>query len=163
MVMSALSAHLVFSIGERGVLGVVNGILDTNQRPLTHNLPSSGQFLDASTAGYVDVVDDPDATFVASSDATAAQSMIGQFVRMSAAGANSAVGRSGFLVKLADATNISVGHRFQIMGIAPSEIADGGIGGNAFANNQDVEVRISDHMFRRSHIVLGKPVSATPS
>ena len=144
------------SAGEPGVLGVATAIYDSNARPLTHSLPSGGQFLDASTAGFIDVACNPDQTFLASTDATAAQSMIGQFTRVSAAGANSAAGVSGFLVKLADATTTNTtAHQFMIIGVGPNEEATGGIGNNAFANNQDVEVIISDHAFRRKVIIAG--------
>lgn len=143
------------SAGEPPVLGVVAAVYDSNDRPLTHSLPSGGQFLNASTAGYVDVVTDPDATYLVSTDATAAQSMVGQFVRASAAAANSAAGISGFIVTLAQATNTSVAHQFTIIGVGPNEIATGGIGDNAFALNQDMEVMINDSIFRRKSTLAG--------
>lgn len=144
------------SAGEPPLLGVVTGILDSNGRPLTHSLPSGGQFLQASTAGFVNVACSPDQTYLASTDATAAQSMVGQFARVSAAAHNSAAGISGFLVKLSEATiTNSTGHNVMIIGVGPNEEATGGIGDNAFALNQDVEVIISDHLFRRKKVIQG--------
>lgn len=151
------------STGSPGVLGIVNGLLDNNQRPLTHSLPGSGQFIAASAQGYVDVVDDPQATFLVSTDATADQSMIGKFVDVTAGSANSAAGISGFHLSLTTATNIARGHRFRIIGVGPNETATGGIGDGGFALNQDMEVIISDHEWNRSHVRTGLPVSANPS
>ncbi len=143
------------SANERAILGIVRSVYDSNARPLTHNLPSTGQFIDGSAAGYVDVCDDPDVIFLVSTDATADQGMIGQFVRVTAGSANSVVGISGQHIRLADATASSVGHRFQIVGVGPNEEAIGGLGDNAFANNQDVEVRISNHQWRRAWSRVG--------
>lgn len=144
------------SAGEPGVLGVVSSLLDSNGKPLTHSQPTKGPFLDASTAGYAEVNVNPDQIYRASTDATAAQSMIGQFVRVSAAAANSAAGVSGFLVKLADATATNTAaHQFMIVGVGSNEEATGGTGDNAFANNQDIEVIISDHIFRRKVVSTG--------
>lgn len=143
------------SANERAILGVVRSVYDNNARPLTHNLPATGQFIDGSTAGYVDVCDDPDVIFLVSTDATADQSMIGQFVRVTAGSANSTVGISGQHLRLADATASSVGHRFQIVAVGPNEEAIGGLGDNVFALNQDVEVRISNHHWRRTWSRVG--------
>mgnify|MGYP003651512576 CR=1 FL=1 len=142
---------------ERGILGVVVGIMDSNGRPLTHDKPSGGGFLDASTAGFVEVADDPYTTFLISSDATAAQTMIGQFCRATAGSANSAAGISGFHLRLADATASSVGHRFRIIAIGPNERAIGNdrVAGSEFALNQDIEVLISDHDWKRANVRVG--------
>jgi hypothetical protein len=149
------------SAGEPGVLGVVTAIKDSNGKPLTHSLPGSGQFLNASTAGYVDVCTNPDQTYIVSTDATASQANIGQFVGVSAAGANSAAGISGFLANLTDATAANAGnHQFMIIGVGPGEEATGGTGDNSFALNQDVEVIITDHAFRRKATTAGIIVSA---
>lgn len=142
----------------RGVLGIVRSVYDSNARPLTHSLPATGQFIDGSTAGYVDVCDDPDTIFLVSTDATADQSMIGQFVAVTAGSANSTVGISGQQIKLAEATASAIGHRFMIVGVGPNEQAIGGLGDNVFALNQDVEVIISNHHYRRQWARVGTEV-----
>ena len=135
---------------ERAVLGVVRSVYDSNARPKTHSLPGTGQFIDGSTAGYVDVVDDPDVIFLVSTDATADQSMVGSFVNVTAKAPVSSNGISGMHLKLSTvAVSAQAGLRFQIMGVAPNETATGGIGDGGFSLNQDLEVRISKHMWRR--------------
>jgi hypothetical protein len=146
------------SANERAVLGVVRAVYDNNQRPLTHSLPAKGQFIDGSTAGFVDVCDDPDVVFLVSTDATAKQADVGQFVRVTAGSANSTVGISGQHLRLADATASAVGHRFVIMGLGPNEKATGGLGEAAFSNNQDVEVLIVNHQWRRQWSRIGTEV-----
>jgi len=137
----------------RGVLGIVRAVYDSNERPLTHNLPSTGQFIDASAAAFVDVVDDPYVTFLVSTDATANQGMVGNFVRATAGSANSVVGISGYHLRLADATASSVGSPYQIVAVGANERINGNNG--AFANNQDMEVRISNHHFLRGRNRVG--------
>jgi|TARA_R110002020_G_scaffold412472_1_gene622044 hypothetical protein len=142
---------------ERGILGVVVGIEDSNGRPLTHDKPTGGGFLDASTAGFVHVADDPHTTYLISSDATADQTMVGKFCRVTAGSANSAAGISGFHLRLADATASSVGHRFRIIGVGPNERAIGNdrVAGAEFAANQDMEILISDHDWKRANVRVG--------
>lgn len=139
------------SAQERPPVGVVAAIADSNEKPLTHNLPGTGQFLAASTAGFVDLYDDPDALFVAALDATATQNTIGQFVRVTAGSANTAVGRSGFAVKFAEATGSSIGHFFRIVDMAPSAYLQGRTGGGQFGGNQDVLLQIADHHYRHQY------------
>jgi len=141
------------SVNVRGVLGIIGGVLDSNERPLTHNLPATGQFIDGSTAGFVDLYEDPDALFVINSDATSQADHIGQYVRVTAGSANSVVGISGFSLRIADTTASSVGHRFQIVDVAPSEQIQGRAG--QFSANQDMLVRIADHQWRRAYKRVG--------
>jgi len=146
------------SISEQGVLGVVRSVYDSNGRPLTHKMPAQGQFIDGSTAGYVDVCDDPDTIFLVSTDGTANQSMIGKFVTVTAGAPTSAVGISGIHMKLAEATGSATDHRFMITAVGGNESATGGIGDGAFSNNQDIEVIISNHHWRRQWAVVGTEV-----
>jgi hypothetical protein len=146
------------SVASRAVLGVVRSVYDSNARPLTHSLPATGQFIDGSTAGYVDVCDDPDTIFLVSSDATASQADIGQFVSVTAGSANSSIGISGMHIKLAEATASAIGHRFMIVGVGPNEHAIGGLGDNVFANNQDLEVIIARHQWRTQFARIGPEV-----
>ena len=143
-------------LGARGVLGVVNAIYDSNNRPLTHSLPGTGQFLETSTAGFLDVIDDPDVVFVINSDATGAHSDIGQFTRVTAGSANTAAGISGFSLKMVDVTASAVSNQqFRIIGVAPKEEALIGNDYNqAYSGIVDLdrEVIISDHEWRRQVI-----------
>ena len=140
------------SANERGILGVVRSVYDSNQRPLTHSLPATGQFLDGSTAGFVDVVDDPDVVYLINSDTTAVQADIGQYVRVTAGSANSVVGISGFSLRMADVTASSVGHRFMIVRTGSNELD----GVDSFTDQRDLEVIISDHHFRRRQKRVGE-------
>lgn len=144
------------SVNERGVLGVVRSIYNSSNRPLTHNLPSTANILPASTAGYVDVIDDPDVVFLVDADASATQANIGQYVRVTAGSDITAAGIPGWSVRIADATASSVGHKFMIVGLGPNETLDT-VGEGAFQglDNPDVEVIISDHHFRRAFKRVG--------
>lgn len=134
------------------VLGIVRGVKNTNRRPLTHSQPTQGPFLPASTAGFVDVIDDPDVTYIVNCDASLLDSNIGSFVSISAGAANTAAGISGISIKLSEATASAVGQRFRIVAASPMEgkfplegIAD-----------VDAEVMISDHHFRRKYNKVGR-------
>ena len=139
---SAMSAN------ERAILGIVRSVYNSDGRPLTHNLPGTGQFIAASTQAFVDVVDDPNVIFLVQADSATKQGEIGQYVRATAGPANTALGRSGFQIKMVDQTACAVGSHFQIVGVAPLEKING-LGDGAFSANQDVEVRIANHMYNR--------------
>ena len=111
----------------------------------------------ASTAGYVDVVVDPDVLFLANGDSALNQAQIGQFVRVTAGTNATAVGRSGISIKLVDATPGNVAaHQFMIMELGPNERSGDLTGVNSMNQaNNDVVVRISDHAFRRATRVTG--------
>lgn len=145
------------SVGDRAVLGVVRAVYNSDGRPLTHNLPGTGQFIAASTQAFVDVVTDPDVVFLVNADSAANQGQIGQFVRVTAGPANTALGRSGFQIRMSDATASAVGSHFQIVGVGPNEKLSG-LGDTAFGANQDLEVLIIDHHHRRKYSRVGPEV-----
>lgn len=132
------------------VLGVVRAILNSNGRPLTHNLPATGHFLPALTAGFVQVNEDPQQVYTVNTDATVLSTLIGQFVDVTAAAGVTAAGRSGISIEVATGANTAANTvPFQVVGLAPNnlggaagtgQLADGFVAGEA---NQDVEVIIA--------------------
>lgn len=145
------------SVGERAIIGIVRGVYNSDARPLTHNLPGTGQFIAASTRAFVDVCDDPDVIFLVNADSAANQGQIGQFVRATAGPANTALGRSGFQIRMVDQTASAVGSQFQIVGVGPNEKISG-LGDTAFGASQDLEVIIIDHHYRRKYSRVGPEV-----
>jgi hypothetical protein len=128
------------------VLGVIRAVYQDgtypHQRPLTHALPNGGQFLAASTAGWVDVNEDPHQTYLVNTDATVVSTLVGQFVDVTANSPTTAAGRSGFTLEVATGSNTAAATvPFQVVGIGANNL-DGIIGGE---NNQDVEVIIARH------------------
>lgn len=125
------------------ILGVIRAVHNSNDRPLTHNLPATETALLASTAGWVYVNEDPDQTYLVNSDATVVSTLVGQFVDVTANTPNSAAGRSGFSIEVATGTNTAGATvPFQVIGIGannlgqPSQFVAG-------EGNQDVEVIIA--------------------
>ena len=135
---------------EPPVLGVIARLYNSTGRPLTFNQPTAGPSLDASAAGYADIYDDPDITFIVNSTTSVSANQVGQFVHTTAATANTAAGISGFRVETANTTASAVGHRWQIMGVSPEHriglVTEQGFEG---VSATDIEVKIADHLFRR--------------
>lgn len=144
------------SAGEPGVLGIVQAGYTSTGRPFTHNLPGTPNAVPASTAGFVDVLDDPNITYLVNADSAANQAQIGQFVRVTAGPANTAAGISGFQIKMVDSTVSSVGSQFQIVGVGPNEIIDQTEAQALNTASQDLEIRISDHHLTRRSVVRGQ-------
>jgi hypothetical protein len=145
---SALSA-------QRGLLGVVKAVYDSNGKPLTHSQPTKGPFLDASTEGWVDVIIDPDVLYAVNASASASREMLGQYAPMAVGTDNSAAGISGIGIDLANVVATAAGAEvFQIIDVSPGELNQPDLIGGAAANN-DVLVRISDHMYRRAIVRVG--------
>lgn len=132
------------------ILGVVRAVYDSNGRPFTHSLPSGGNFIPASTAGFVDVNVDPNQVYLVNTDATVVSTLIGQYVDVTANTANTAAGRSGFSIEVATGTNTAAATApFQVIGIGPNNL-DGIVGGES---NQDVEVVIVNRAIFNSNKV----------
>ena len=150
--------------GTSPILGVIRATYQGRNRPNTHNLPSTGNFLAASTAGWVDVIDDPDAVFKVEVDSAAAMTAVGQLCDIAAASAaasagNGATGQSRFQIDgstIAAQTSANVQTLpFRVVG-APAEEEktfsasangfDMGVGSSARA----IEVVINDHAFRQA-------------
>ena len=131
------------------ILGVIRAVYNSDKRPLTHNLPSTGNFIPASTAGWVEVNEDPNQTYLCNTDATVVSTYIGQYVELTANTPNTAAGRSGFSVEVATGTNTAAATvPFQIVGLGPENI-DGTVAGGD--NNQDVEIVIYNHVWRNTN------------
>lgn len=133
---------------DRPILGVIRAVYQDGTYPqvraLTHSLPAGGNFLAASTAGWVDVNEDPDQTYMVNTDATVVSTLVGQYVDVTANTPNTAAGRSGFSIRVASGVNTAANTvPFQVVGIAPNNL-DGITGGE---NNQDVEVIIQHHVW----------------
>lgn len=141
------------------VLGVVRAVLNSNGRPLTHSLPTGGVFLPVSTAGFVQVNEDPDQTYLVNTDATVVSTLIGQFVDVTANTPNTAAGRSGMSIEVATGTN-TAGNTvpFQVIELGANNLEGVGLGENVAAgvgvggiSNQDVEVVIARHVYRNTN------------
>jgi len=140
---------------QRGLLGVVKAVYDSNGKPLTHSQPTNGPFLDASTEGWVDVIIDPDVVYSVNASASASREMIGGYVPMAVGVDNSAAGISGIGINLGGAVASATGDEvFQVIDVSPVELNQPDLIGGAGANN-DVLVRIADHMFRRGFKRVG--------
>src|SRR6185369_3864813 len=115
------------------VLGVVVGLYTSTGRPGTHN---AAKPIAVSAAGFIDVIDDPDAFFEVQCIASVGPSQIGQFAQ------------STYMIN--DTTVVTAaGHAFQVYSLSPRELD--GLGGP----NNKVIVRISNHVFRRSTRLQG--------
>jgi hypothetical protein len=132
--------------GAPPVLGVVRAVLNSDGRPFTHNLPSTPPRIPASTAGFVDVNEDPDQTYLISTDATATSGMVGLFGLVSANAPNTAAGRSGTILPIANTAVTASGGEYpvQVIGIGANNL-DGWVANEA---NQDLEVIIANHAWR---------------
>jgi len=135
------------------VLGAVTEMWDDNGRPLTFNLPTRGPFLPGGVAGWAAVADGREVTFMIQADASAAESLIGQYVTLTAVsqGGNTASGQSIIQAKISSAdTSVKF---LQVVGLAPTE--QRGLGSfalnSAWGNTAiDLEVRIALHSFTNS-------------
>ena len=130
------------------ILGVVRAVLNSNGRPFTHSLPANAAFIPASTAGFVQVNEDPQQTFLVSTDTTVTSSLIGQYVMATAAPANTAAGRSGMIIEVGTGTNTAAASvPFQVVELGANNL--GGFDG--LGGNQDVEVVIANHIWRNAN------------
>lgn len=133
------------------VLGVVRAVYSsTKNRPLTHNLPSTGNYIPASTAGFVDVMDDPRTVFRVVADAGVSAGNIGHLCDITASpSGNTTTGVSNMKISsttFAAQTSANVKTLpFRVVGLHPSEVAPAGSGysGNALY----IEVVVNDHLF----------------
>lgn len=129
-------------------LGVVAQMFDDNGRPLTFSQPTRGPFLPAATSGWAAVYDSSQITFICQVDGSAAETLIGQYVSLTAAtnGGNTAAGTSIIQIRAASAdTSVKT---FQVVGVSPTEARGlGSFAGNAAWGSADIdlEVRIALH------------------
>lgn len=132
------------SANSPALLGAVVGLFDENRRPLTH---VADKKIGVSASGYVLVVDDPDCLFQAEILASVGPSNVGNFVTVVTGSPVTANGNGG--QRVASPVVTAAGHPLQIYSLAPTELDRVG----ASANN--VLVRISNHVFRRSTRLQG--------
>lgn len=135
------------------ILGIIRAVLDTNKRPLTFNQPSvGGPFLPASTAGWVQVNEDPHQTYIANCDSSLLSTHIGQYFDVTAGSANTAAGRSGMSIEIATGINTAKNTAaFQVVEIAPNNL-DGFVSTD---NNQDAEIIINHQTWRLPVLTSG--------
>lgn len=122
-------------------IGVVRALYDTNKRPLTHNLPGTAAFLPTSVAGFADVVDDPDMTFIVECDTSVGNTNIGAAAWVVVTAMNTAAGVSKMHVTLT--TVAGSPELFRIIGISPFDEAKGETGAG-----QRVEVVAINGLFK---------------
>lgn len=126
-------------------VGVVTAVYNTDKRPLTHNLPTRAAYLNTSTAGWVQVCDDPHAVYVVECATSIGLSNIGQSVDVNVSSLNSATGISRAHIANATAAGATTPDSFRIIGLAPSEIAVTAAG----SPNNDIEVTPILHIFTK--------------
>lgn len=122
-------------------LGVIIGFLDSNQKPLTHKLPSSGPYLASGESGYALVNCDPQQTYVAELGGNFTDAAVFGGVKVSAGARNTATGLSGYGL---DGTIITTSDaQFRILGLAPEQyVTDPRASGLSSAASALVEVQM---------------------
>jgi hypothetical protein len=121
------------------LLGVVIAAYkDSNgqKRPLTHSQPTNGPYLTSGQAGFVEVVTDPRARFIAAIDTSASAGLVGKYIGVTAGAPNQRTGLSGYGLKASTATAVNIftttagatlyGRPFQIVEISDFETAQYG-------------------------------------
>jgi hypothetical protein len=99
-------------------VGIVQGVYDTNKKPLQ----GAGRvFLNTSVAGWVDVMDDPNAVFEVQCETSIDQSRVGAVAWVNVTAGNSATGISRYCVNLTSANGGNP--LFRVVGLAPREVA----------------------------------------
>lgn len=130
-----------------GATGSVGQFLN---RPLTHNLPTTGNFLPASTAGYADVYIDPDIIYEAAASGGFSDNNIGQAGTITATGS----GRDSTGISLMQvdsgtfvaAASANATDPLRFVGLAQSDMPP--VSTSAYTSGQLVEVMIRNHIFR---------------
>lgn len=129
-------------------LGVVAAVYDKKGKARTFAQPNGSAYIAASTTGFVQVYEDPDIIYTVNCSASIGEASIGQYANIVLNANNTAAGISGMCVDGVDVTATSIGHPLQIMAVSQNEaggfpepyVTDG--------TNQDVEVRIAQHLWR---------------
>lgn len=107
-------------------LGVIRAVYDTNKRPLTFSQPTRPPYLNVSVAGWVDVIDDPDMTYIVECATSVGPSNIGNTVWVDATAANSATGVSQYVVTLTSAAGGNP--QWRVIGLAPTDLVTSAAG-----------------------------------
>lgn len=117
------------------------------KKPLTFSQPDNGPYLVSGQAGFVEVITDPRAIFVAAIDSSASAGLTGKFVRVTAGVPNQRSGLSGAGIRAATATVTNTSSRiFQIVGVSDLEVAQYGRGADVPADG-GVLVRLANPYF----------------
>ena len=131
------------------ILGVIKAVYSaTKNRPKTHSLPDGGNFVDVSSAAWVDVYDDPDIIFEGVADSAMNLSDTGQIGDIVASGSGrDSTGQS--LMQL-DAssfvaqTSANIGTLpLRCIGLSKKELT------GTFSDGQIMEFVIDNHVFRQ--------------
>lgn len=134
------------STGTDPILGVIKATYTgTKNRPRTHE--SSPVRVPASTAAFVDVIDDPDVVFSIEVDGTASAAMVGQVIDIAASqSGNATTGQSGMYLQ-ASTIAAPTSANFQTLPFrivaAPSDLERG-----VAASGNRVDVIINSHQFK---------------
>lgn len=123
--------------------GVVIGLLTTAGRPLTNQV---SQFFVSGGGGRALVCTDPNMTYIVRLQTSAAQTLVGENVEVTAGAANTAYGRSGMAVDVATSADSSL--LFKVIGLAPTEELAGKEAGWLEGAGVGVEVMWNRHINR---------------
>lgn len=132
------------------ILGVVKAVYTgTKNRPTTHNLPQTANYITAGTSAFVEVYTDPDIIFEVVADSAASAGRIGMVGAILATGSgNPQTGQSRQQI---DTSNFAAFASAQtadpllMVGLGKREEAKIGTG---YADGNIVEVMINNHIFR---------------
>lgn len=103
-------------------LGVIVGFEDSNGKPLTHNLPTSGPYLATAVNGYAFVNIDPQQVYKAQFNGNFTDAVRFGGTRVSAGTPNTLTGLSGMTL---NGTAITSAAHFKILGLAAEESISG--------------------------------------
>lgn len=108
------------------------------KRPLTFSQPTNGPYLTSGQTGFVEVISDPRALFIAAIDTSASAGLTGKYVTVTAGAPNQSSGLSGMGIKAASATAANAfyatagqtihSRMFQIVAVSDFEVAQYGRG-----------------------------------
>lgn len=146
VVLSSGAVTAVTANGDSPVLGVIAALYDSNKRPLTHSQPTNGPYLAASTAGYVDVFDDPRIVYDVVANSACSDLDIGQIGTVVAdASGSPALGQSAQKMNassiVAETTANSDTLAFKMIGLSKRNTSE------TYSDGQEIEVIINNHTF----------------
>jgi hypothetical protein len=132
------------------ILGVVKACYaGTKNRPLTHNLPATGNYIQSGTSAFVEVYTDPDIIFEVVADSAASAGRIGMVGPIVATGSgNPATGVSRQQIDtslFAAFASAQTADPLMMVGLGKREESKIGSG---YSDQNIVEVVINNHIFR---------------
>jgi PPE-repeat protein len=99
--------------------GVVVGLADSNEKPLTFSQPTRGPFITSGQSGFADVLIDPNMTFKVRYEGSVGNNVVGKNVQVTAGLGDINAGRSGQGVEVA--ASASTGLLFKVVNLSPFE------------------------------------------